>query len=77
MIKASQGGVMDADEGKIKDSMKRLIEHFASLLPDTAKSKNDLWKFAKAHDRRNYQLIRFCMAPESDYRTVFKAFVRP
>lgn len=66
---------MDADEANIKDSMKRLIEHFAAQLPDSSKAKGDLWKFAKAHDRRNYQLIRFCMAPESDYRTMFKAFV--
>jgi len=72
----TQGGVMDADEASITENMKRLIEHFAGHLPDNAKAKNDLWKFAKAHDRRNYQLIRFCMAPESDYRTVFKAFVR-
>lgn len=66
---------MDANESKIKDNMRRLIEHFAQLLPDRAKVVNDLWKFAKTHDRRNYQLIRFCMAPESDYRTMFKAFV--
>ena len=66
---------MDADEAQIKDNMKRLIEQWARILPDNAKAKSDLWKFTKAHDRRNYQLIRFCMAPESDYRTVFKAFV--
>ena len=66
---------MDANESKIKDNMKRLIDHFAQRLPDRTKVTNDLWKFAKAHDRRSYQLIRFCMAPESDYRTMFKAFV--
>lgn len=67
---------MDADEVSIKDNMKRLIEHFAAQFADSGKAKSDLWKFTKAHDRRNYQLIRFCMAPASDYRTVFKAFVR-
>lgn len=30
-------------------------------------------KFAKLHDRRCYQLIRFCFSPDSDYRTVVKA----
>lgn len=35
----------------------------------------DLWRFAKLHDRRSYQLLRFCIAPESDYRTVVKAIV--
>lgn len=66
---------MDTNESKIKDKMKGLIEHFAQLLPERTKAVNDLWKFAKTHDRRSYQLIRFCMAPESDYRTMFKAFV--
>lgn len=66
---------METDEDQIKENMKRLIETWASQLPDNAKAKNDLWKFTKAHDRRNYQLIRFGIAPESDYRTVFKAFV--
>ena len=66
---------METNEEHIKSTMKRLIEHFAKLLPDRIKATNDLWKFAKTHDRRNYQLIRFCMAPESDYRTMFKALV--
>lgn len=66
---------MDENETQIKDHLTRLIEEFSKLLPDPPKTKSDLWKFAKLHDRRSYQLIRFCMAPESDYRTVFKAMV--
>lgn len=66
---------MDENETQIKDHLTRLIEEFSKLLPDPPKTKADLWKFAKLHDRRSYQLIRFCMAPESDYRTVFKAMV--
>lgn len=66
---------MDADEDSIKSSLKRLIDYFAQLLPDRTKAINDLWKFAKTHDRRSYQLIRFCIAPDSDYRTMFKALV--
>lgn len=66
---------MDENETQIKDHLTRLIEEFSKFLPDPQKTKADLWKFAKLHDRRNYQLIRFCMAPDSDYRTVFKAMV--
>jgi sister-chromatid-cohesion protein PDS5 len=33
----------------------------------------DLWKFADLHNRRDYQLIRFAMSAESDYRTMQKA----
>ena len=66
---------MDADEAKITEHLTRLIDAFSNLLPDPAKVTNDLWKFAKTHDRRSYQLIRYAMAPESDYRTVYKAMV--
>lgn len=67
---------MDDGETKIKDHLTRLIDTLSKLLPDPSKTTADLWKFAKLHDRRSYTLIRFCIAPESDYRTVFKAMVR-
>ena len=66
---------MDKNEVQIKDRLTKLINELARLLPDPSKVSTDLWKFAKMHDRRAYQLIRFCMAPDSDYRTVFKALV--
>lgn len=66
---------MDGNEKPVKEHMARLIETFARWLPDSLKATEGLWKFAKMHDRRSYQLIRFCMAPESDYRTVVKAIV--
>ena len=67
---------MDDNEPQIKEHLARLIKTFAGLLPNSQQAASDLWKFAKMHDRRSYQLVRFCMVPESDYRTVFKAFVR-
>ncbi|KAI4123726.1 MAG: hypothetical protein LQ347_006040, partial [Umbilicaria vellea] len=67
------GGVMDENEKQIKDHLTRLIESLSKILPDPSRVSSDLWKFAKMHDRRSYQLIRFCMTPESDYRTVYKA----
>lgn len=66
---------MEENETLIKEHLTRLIENIAKNFPDPSRTTADLWKFAKLHDRRNYQLIRFCMAPESDYRTVFKAIV--
>ncbi|KAI4288536.1 MAG: hypothetical protein L6R35_002206 [Caloplaca aegaea] len=67
------GGVMDENESSIKENLARLIKTFAGMLPNPPQATSDLWKFAKLHDRRSYQLIRFCMAPESDYRTVYNA----
>jgi len=70
---AYNGGVMDSDESDIKTALSKLIDYFSKTLPEPSRASEDLWKFAKMHDRRSYQLIRFCMAPESDYRKVVKA----
>ncbi|OAX84292.1 hypothetical protein ACJ72_01334 [Emergomyces africanus] len=67
------GGVMDDNEEVTKAKLTKVIDNLAKMLPDQAKVSADLWKFAKMHDRRNYQLIRFAMAAVSDYRTVTKA----
>jgi sister chromatid cohesion protein PDS5 len=52
-----------------------MIGFFAQLLPDPIRASEDLLKFAKKHDRRSYQLIRFSLAAESDYRKVYKSIV--
>lgn len=67
--------MIDKNEAAIKERLTKLINELSKLLPDPIKVSADLWRFAKMHDRRSYQLIRFCMAPESDYRTMYKAFV--
>lgn len=69
------GGVTEKGGKEVKSRLGGLIEYYGKTLPDSARAVDDLWKFAKAHDRRSYQLIRFCMAPESDYRKVFKSIV--
>ena len=66
---------MDENETQIKEHLTRLIDSLAKTLPEPLKASADLWKFAKMHDRRSYQLVRFCMAADSDYRTMYKAFV--
>ncbi|KAF2015391.1 sister chromatid cohesion and DNA repair protein [Aaosphaeria arxii CBS 175.79] len=67
------GGVMDKDAKEIKNTLGGLINFYGKTLSDSGRAVEDLWKFAKAHDRRSYQLIRFCMAPESDYRKIYKS----
>ncbi|KAF9892440.1 Sister chromatid cohesion protein PDS5 B [Aspergillus nanangensis] len=67
------GGVMEKNDGQIKAQLSRVIDTLSKLFPDASRTSADLWKFAKVHDRRNYQLIRFAMAAISDYRTVIKA----
>ncbi|KAK7713576.1 Sister chromatid cohesion protein pds5 [Botryosphaeria dothidea] len=67
------GGVMEKGEKETKLHLGKLIDYHAKTLPESARASEDLWKFAKMHDRRAYQLIRFCIAPDSDYRKVYKA----
>ncbi|KAK5050300.1 Sister chromatid cohesion protein pds5 [Exophiala sideris] len=69
------GGVVEDDESEeaIKDRLNRYIEHISKSFLDPSDVASDLWKFAKQHDRRAYQLFRFATGPEHDYRTVTKA----
>ncbi|KAI4107189.1 MAG: hypothetical protein L6R37_001766 [Teloschistes peruensis] len=67
------GGVVEGSEPDVKKSLTGIIQTFANWLPNPSQASADLWKFAKMHDRRSYQLIRFCMAPDSDYRTMIRA----
>lgn len=69
------GGIVDEsnDEIKVKARLTTFIESLAKTFPEPSKMASDLWKLATQHDRRNYQLIRFATAPESDYKTMSKA----
>jgi sister chromatid cohesion protein PDS5 len=67
------GGTIEGDEKKAKDQLTRIIAWFSNFFHDKPRASQDLWKYAKIHDRRSYQLIRFAIALESDFKTVFKA----
>ncbi|KAJ5690650.1 hypothetical protein N7462_005042 [Penicillium macrosclerotiorum] len=67
------GGVVDKDEDQVKAHLLKVIDSLSKTFPDASRASADLWKFAKVHDRRSYQLIRFAMTAVSDYRTVIKA----
>lgn len=69
------GGVVGKGEKDVKTKLDGLIAYYAKTLPDPTRVREDLWKFAKAHDRRAYALIRFCMDSTSDYRRVFRSMV--
>lgn len=66
---------MDKKEKEIRAHLNKLIEYIASLLPEPCRITEDLWRFAKCHDRRAYALIKFCTAEDSDYRKIYKSIV--
>ncbi|KFA76707.1 hypothetical protein S40288_08105 [Stachybotrys chartarum IBT 40288] len=70
---AYNGGVMDTNEEKVKSSLKKTMQWFSTFFPDDVKVINDLQKFAKLNDRRCYQLIRYAIESDSDFKTVRRA----
>ena len=64
------GGVMDENAKEIKAKLDTVIKWLANLLPDPLRTTHELQKYAKLHDRRSYQLLRFAIASESDSKTV-------
>ena len=72
---AHNGGVVDdlKEEEKIKKQLTTYIETLSKQFLESSRMSGDLWKFADLHNRRDYQLIRFAMGPEHDYRTMQKA----
>ena len=67
------GGVNAKNGKEGSGSLSRLIEFFAQGRPEPLVANEHLWKFAKKHDRRCYQLIRFAVNPDSDYKKVVNA----
>ncbi|EOO04414.1 hypothetical protein UCRPA7_88 [Phaeoacremonium minimum UCRPA7] len=67
------GGVMDEEATQKTANLNRTVKYMAQFLPDGVKASQELHKFAKANDRRNYQLIKFIVSQESDFKTVHRA----
>ncbi|PTB67424.1 hypothetical protein BBK36DRAFT_1135018 [Trichoderma citrinoviride] len=57
---AYNGGVIEANEDK----------WFGAYFPDPLKVRADLQKFVKLNERRCYQLIKYAIESESDFKTI-------
>ncbi|CAJ0745043.1 23507_t:CDS:10 [Entrophospora sp. SA101] len=64
---------VDGDADKADDMLNQTINRIAGKLPDPLKSVNHLSSFPKLNNSRIYKLIRGCMNPTSDYKTVKKS----
>jgi sister-chromatid-cohesion protein PDS5 len=63
----------DGSQKEAKRTLAKYVEQLANVTTDPQVAAEHLQKFAKHHDRRANQLIRFCFAPDSDYRKITKA----
>ncbi|EFY98679.1 bimD protein [Metarhizium robertsii ARSEF 23] len=70
---AYNGGVIDANEDKVKTSLSKTFQWLGGFFPEPLKVRGDLQKFAKLNDRRSYQLVKYAIESESDFKTVRRA----
>ncbi|KAI1376681.1 armadillo-type protein [Hypoxylon crocopeplum] len=70
---AFNGGHPEGNADAIKQNLNMTIEYLSQFFPDLVKVEADLHNFANWHDRRCYQLIRFAVSPESDFKTMHRA----
>ncbi|TGJ82296.1 hypothetical protein E0Z10_g6468 [Xylaria hypoxylon] len=70
---AFNGGNPEGDVERIQQNLKRTAQYLGQFLPDPIRVEADLHNFANWHDRRSYQLIRFTVSPESDFKTMHRA----
>ncbi|KAI0480657.1 armadillo-type protein [Xylariaceae sp. FL0804] len=67
------GGHPEGDADKVKQNLRKTIQYMSQFLPDHVRVDADLHNYALWHDRRSYQLIRFAVSPESDFKTMHRA----
>lgn len=70
---AYNGGVASKKDGEQVKRLDQTVTYLSQFFPDGERTRADLLKFAKLNDRRNYQLIRYAVAPEYDFKTVYRA----
>ncbi|KAF1732147.1 Sister chromatid cohesion protein pds5 [Beauveria bassiana] len=70
---AYNGGVIESNEEKVKASLAKTIDWIGRFFPDGLKVRGDLQKFAKLNERRSYQLVKYAIESESDFKTVRRA----
>ncbi|OAA74130.1 bimD protein [Cordyceps fumosorosea ARSEF 2679] len=70
---AYNGGVIDSNDEKVKATLAKTIDWIGRFFPDALKVRADLQKFAKLNERRSYQLVKYAIESESDFKTVRRA----
>ncbi|KAI1810754.1 armadillo-type protein [Poronia punctata] len=70
---AFNGGNPEGNADVIKQNLGKTVKYICQFLPDQPRVEADLHNFANWHDRRSYQLIKFAVSPESDFKTMHRA----
>ncbi|KAM0482886.1 hypothetical protein ACHAP7_003987 [Fusarium lateritium] len=70
---AYNGGVIEANEEKVKAALTQTYQWIGSQFPDPLKVRTDLQKFARLNDRRSYTLVKFAIESNTEYYIVRRA----
>ena len=63
----------EEDDRALRKKLDAYVEILARGMPESNVVKDHLKKFGKHNDRRAFQLVKFCLSPESDYRKIVRA----
>ncbi|KAG9124967.1 hypothetical protein FRC07_009533 [Ceratobasidium sp. 392] len=66
------GGVVDKNEEEITKNLNAAITLLTGMIPESGKQREDLRAFAKLNESRLYKLLRTCMDPQTDLKTLIK-----
>ncbi|KAF9226311.1 hypothetical protein BS17DRAFT_794477 [Gyrodon lividus] len=69
----NNGGVIDENEEFVIQRLNTVVKHLSRQFPDPQKATEDLQAFARANENRLYKLLKTCMDPQSDLKSVVKA----
>ncbi|KAI0938430.1 hypothetical protein AcW1_001836 [Taiwanofungus camphoratus] len=67
------GGVIDEDEESVTEKLNASIKRVAAQYPDSQKAGEDLHVFAKLNEGRLYKLLKTCMDPQVDLKSLVKS----
>lgn len=70
-----QGGIIDSDEELVKRRLSQSIQMLSAMNAEPQKAAEDLYAFAKNNDQRQFRLLRTCMDPTIDVKSLAKAQV--
>ncbi|KAI0689173.1 armadillo-type protein [Cytidiella melzeri] len=69
----NNGGVIDEDEENVVNNLTMTIKRVAGLYPDPQRATEDLSEFAKMNEGRLFKLLKTCMDPQTDIKTLVKS----
>ncbi|KAG6901443.1 hypothetical protein C0995_011956 [Termitomyces sp. Mi166 len=69
----NNGGVIDENEELVVQRLNVLTQHISHTFPDPFKANEDFEAFAKLNENRLYKLLKTCMDPQTELKSLVKA----